>query len=128
MFTKGQRIYRFKFDLNAEVADVVKHTFEIVDVKETSIVGKPTLEYKTKCLEDPKIKYKDGYFMPERCFDFDKAKPSGNYIYVLLEDDDLGKACRIVQLAVCDNVVAQRKKLKKAERELDSICNFINED
>ena len=92
MLTKGQLIYRFKFNFSDSAVEITHHTFKIADVKESVCAGKPRIEYRPKCVEDYKIKYKDGYYRQEEDFDFDKVKPSGDSLYVLLKENDEEKA------------------------------------
>ena len=96
MLTKGQLIYRFKFSFNADDVEIIHHTFEIVAVKESVCAGKPCIDYRPRCVEDPKIKYKDGHFMQEESFNFDTVKPSGDSIHVLLKENDEEKAKSLV--------------------------------
>lgn len=96
MLKKGQLIYRFKFNFTDSGVDITHHTFEIVDVKESVCAGEPCIEYRPRCVEDYKIKYKDGYYKQEKSFNFDIVKPSGDSIYVLLKENDEEKAKSLV--------------------------------
>ena len=96
MLTKGQLIYRFKFNFTDSGVEITHHTFEIAAVKESVRRGEHCIEYRPRCVEDYKIKYKDGYYREEEGFDFEKVKPSGDSIYVLLKENDEEKAKSLV--------------------------------
>ena len=96
MLKKGQFVYRFKFNFTDSDLEITHHTFEIADVKESVCGGEPCIEYRPKCVEDYKIKYKDGHYIQAERFDFDKVKPSGDSIYVLLKENDEEKAKSLV--------------------------------
>lgn len=96
MLKKGQLIYRFKFNFTGSGVEITHHTFEIADVEESVCAGKPCIEYRPRCIEDYKIKYKDGHYRQEEGFDFDRVKPSGDSLYVLLKENDEEKAKSLV--------------------------------
>lgn len=122
MLTKGQLIYRFKFNFVDGDVEITHHTFEIADVKESVCAGKSCIEYRPKCVEDYKIKYKDGYYRQEEDFDFDKVKPSGDSIYVLLKENDEEKAKSFVSDYLNAKIRDMKSELVHYE-DLKSIFN-----
>ena len=116
---KGQKFFRFKVEFVEGTAQVTKHTFEIIDCRESLIAGKPCLEFRPRCVEDYTIKFKDGYYRKEEDFDFGKVRPSGKAIYVSLEEDNEKEALRLVQIYMEDKVEQLNRKLRQAEEELN---------
>ena len=122
MLTKGQRIYRFKFNFTDNGVEITHHTFEIVDVEEFMYGGELRIRYRPKCIEDYKIKYKDGYSMQEKHFNFDKVRPSGNSIYVLLKENDEEKAKSLVSEYLDEKIRDIKSELAHYE-DLKAIFN-----
>ena len=123
---KGQIFYRFNVTFNEGKVEVNKHTFEIDDCKEEMIIGEPRLQFRPRCVEDYKIKFKGGYYREEETFDFGKVKPSGNAIYVSLEEDDESKVLNLVHIYMKDRVEQFNRKLRQAEEELNLLESLIN--
>lgn len=117
----GQKFYRFKFSLSTSEYHVVKHTFEIINAKETLYLGGVITEYKPKCIENPKIKYKDGHYRKSEAFDFNKVESSRDAIYVSLIKDDVNEAKRLVKQYLNDRVKACYEELAKLEIEVSRI-------
>ena len=125
MLYVGQMIYRFKFDLTSSKYGIIKHTFQITSAKEQRYAHKKYIEYCTKCIEDPAIKYKGGYYREEESFDFEKAKPSGRYIYVLLKEDDANYAKQIVGEYLDAQIAKCKVQLLEFEKKSSILAKLI---
>ena len=119
MLSKGQIFYRFKLDLSGCLPALRKHTFEIIDEKEQSRVSGQYMTYKPRCIENSMIQYKDGYYLEEEQFEFNTVKPSGNCIYVLLEEDDAKQAKTLISEYLESRIAKIKQSLINTYQAID---------
>ena len=115
MLQLGQQLYRFKFDISEENIATDKHTFAVIDIDIKERFNQTIVSYKTRCLEDYKIKYLDGHHREESDMHFNQARASGSAVYVLLLEDDFNKAHQIVSDYFDEQVQSCKDKLAKLE-------------
>lgn len=122
MLNVGQGFYRFKVTLSDNNVDVDKNFFTAVSCEETRF----GVFYKFKCLDNPKVMYKDG----GRCaFDesmYGSVKPSGSSIYVILEDDNEDEAIKLVKRHLEDRIAGIKRNLYNAECSLNVLSEYEN--
>lgn len=124
----GDHIYRFQFDLTCNEPLVEKHTLEVVDIrlKNSEPVSWPRQDqFKFKCVEYPKRKYKDGSFVEldeER--EFSRVRASGNHMYVLLREDDFETAHRLVVEYLINKVEEITQNLNRMTHTLEVFSSY----
>lgn len=127
MLEKNQVVYRFKIPTTEIPHYIEKHSFQVVDVRMSGGFFSEK-EVKLKCLEDPMIKYRDGYFVHISKLDFDRAKPSGGFIFVLMKEDNELKACNIAREYLQSRIEFYQQQLAKVEKSYDILMNYVGEE
>lgn len=124
MLKMKDRVYRFKFEVSAELPHMILHIFEVSATKPDEGFAKNRVRF--KCVNDSTATYKDGLFVSAYDLNIGKVKSSGNAIYVTLLENNEKEAKTLIQKYLEDRVSQCEAKLNQANDAYNAFLNSFN--
>ena len=118
-FEIGSCIYRFTLDCSTNPVTIIRHTFQVVEIISKTETYYLKDRYRFRCLEDPTLKFRDGYSVSLDDSDFNKIRMYGNRMYVLLTSDNAQEALEIAGKYLKD----KRNALSKNLLDIETKCS-----
>ena len=112
----GDKLYRYRFDFAS--GDISMHTFEVVEEASSWSIQ----QVRAECPEDRKLTINSGLsFVPDEIIG--KVSTKGNCKYVVLAEQDIGKALRILM----GYLELRFEKAKAKYLEMESMVHLVEE-
>lgn len=121
MVKVGDLFYRFKFDLEHPDKPIVRHTFKVTKVEK--LKGDERIQI--KCLEDSKIKLRDGYFYTSSMKLNTVIPGYGKCKYILLDEDNVKKAYDVLNAYYVDIIHECENKLDNLNKEFEIVNSLM---
>ena len=115
---KGQKLYRFKLDMERETFE--RHVFEVTDVNRRGWA-------KTTCPANPALKFMMGiYFDPDT--ELGTVKTWQSCKYVMLAKDDPVSALEIMEKYILEQLEDQKIVVESIQRKYDTVLRMLMQE
>lgn len=121
MVKVGDLFYRFKFDLENKNKPIARHTFKVTKVEKLKWDERIYI----KCLEDSKIKLRDGYFYTSNMNLNTVIQGNGKCKYILLDEDNFKKAYDTLNAYYVGVIHECENKLDNLNKEFEIVNSLM---